>query len=189
VLSLYLQEVLEYGPAASGLALTLLGVAGVGAGSAAPIVARRLGLRRGLVAALVVQAGGVALLMPMGADRGLQPILVGTAVIGAGHFGATVLFTALATSAVGEGQRGVVIGLVSSGQQIGAALGLALLVGVASLGAVGTRTDASLVEGFQRALVVGVGMSLLGAALVLTLTRESDRRSPHGSRTGRCPEH
>ena len=94
VLTLYLQDVLGYGPIASGLALTLLGVAGVAAGWIAPRVARTIGLPRALAAALVVQAIGVAILLPIGADRGLPFVLAGTAVLGAGHFGATVLFTA-----------------------------------------------------------------------------------------------
>jgi MFS family permease len=170
VLTLYLQDVLGYGPASSGLALTLLGVAGVVSGSLAPGVARRIGLRRAVAVALVVQASGVAILIPIGVDQGLPFVLVGSAVVGIGHFGATVAFTALATSAVREHQRGVVIGIVTSGQQIGGALGLALLAAVASLAAAGSKSDAAVVDGFRWALVAGAVMSLVGAALVLVLT-------------------
>jgi predicted MFS family arabinose efflux permease len=187
VLTLYLQEVLDYGPATSGLALSLLGLAGVAAGSLAPGVARRIGLPRALVAALVVQAAGVVVLIPIGADHGLALVLAGTAVLGVGHFGATVTFTALATTAVCEHQRGVVLGLVASGQQIGGALGLALLVALASAGAAGARTDAAVVDGFQRALAVGAAMSLLAAVLVLALTRGTERRPRLASQTRRSP--
>jgi MFS family permease len=170
VLSLYLQQALGYGPVAAGLALSPLGVAGVVAGSLAPAVARRIGLPSVLVVALVVQAAGAALLIGIGGAASLPLILTGTAVIGIGHFGATVAFTALAGEAVREEQRGVALGLVGSGQQLGGALGLAIVAA----------------DGLQRGLVAAVCLSAVGALLVVTLTREGARRSPRlGSRLGR----
>jgi MFS family permease len=185
ILTLYLQDVLGYGPAASGLALSGLGAAGVAAGSLAPRVARRTGLPGALAAALLVQAAGVAVLIPIDARHGLGLVLPGTAIVGMGHFGATVAFTALATSTVCERQRGVALGLVSSSQQIGGALGLALLVAVATLGAAGARTDTATVYGFRWALGVGAALSLLAAILVLAVTRETARQPRHGSETTR----
>ncbi len=185
ILALYLQEVLGYGPAASGLALSGLGAAGVVAGSLAPGVARRIGLPRALAAALVVQAAGVAVLIPIGAGHGLGLVLPGTAIVGMGHFGATVALTALATSTVSEHQRGVALGLVSSSQQVGGALGLALLVAVASVGAAGGRTDAAVVHGFRWALGVGAALSLLAAVLVVAVTRDTARRPRRASGTTR----
>jgi MFS family permease len=185
ILTLYLQDVLGYGPAASGLALSGLGAAGVAAGSLAPRVARRIGLPGALATALMVQAAGVAVLIPIGAEHGLGLVLPGSAIVGMGHFGATVMFTALATSTVGERQRGVALGLVSSSQQIGGALGLALLVAVASLGAAGARTDTATVHGFRWALGAGAALSLLAAILVVALTRDTARRPRHGSGTTR----
>jgi predicted MFS family arabinose efflux permease len=175
VLTLYLQEVLALGPIPSGFALTLLGVGGVAAGRAAPGMARRVGLPGALAVALVIQAAGVAVLIPIGTDGGLPLVLAGTAVIGIGHFGATVTFTALATSRVSERDQGVTMGLVSSAQQIGGALGLALLVAVASArtsarGRGGVATDVAVVDGFRWALGVGVGLSLLAALVVLGLS-------------------
>jgi MFS family permease len=180
VLTLYLQEVLGYGPISSGFALTLLGVAGVAAGWVAPRVAGHLGLPRALAVALVIQAAGVALLVPIGADGGLPFVLAGSAVIGMGHFAATVIFTALATSRVCERHQGVTMGLVSSAQQIGGALGLALLVAVASArtnatAEDGVTTGVAVVDGFRFALGVGVGLSLLAAVLVLALSRSKRR--------------
>jgi sugar phosphate permease len=134
---------------------------------------------------LVVQAAGVAVLIPIGAGHGLGLVLPGTAIVGMGHFGATVAFTALATSTVSEHQRGVALGLVSSSQQVGGALGLALLVAVASLGAAGGRTDAAVVHGFRWALALGAALSLLAAVLVAAVTRDTARRPRRASGTTR----
>jgi MFS family permease len=170
LLSLYLQQVLGYGPVAAGLALSPLGVAGVAAGSLAPAVVRRVGLRNALVAALLVQAAGAALLIGIGGDASLALILTGTAVIGVGHFGATVAFTALAGGAVREDQRGVALGLVGSGQQLGGALGLAVVAA----------------GGLQRGLAAAACLSAAGALLFVALTRDPARRSPRlGRRLGR----
>jgi MFS family permease len=169
VLSLYLQQVLGYGPAAAGLVLSPLGVAGVVAGSLAPAVARRVGVRNALVAALATQAAGAAMLIQIGEGQALGLILAGTAVIGIGHFGATVAFTALATGAVREDQRGVVLGLVGSGQQLGGALGLVVVVA----------------DGLHRGLATAAGLSALAALLVVALTRDTARRPRRASRTRR----
>jgi len=162
VMTLYLQEVLGYGPVASGLALTPLGVAGVAGGSLAPRIARLVGLPGALAAALVVQAAGVAILIPTGGQESLALVAGGVAVLGLGHFGATVLFTSMATRGARARDHGVTMGLLGSAQQIGGALGLALLVAVAG------------VEGFQWALMTGMCLSLLAAGVVLALRLPPD---------------
>jgi MFS family permease len=167
LLSLYLQEALGYGAAAAGLALSALGVSGMLAGTMVPRIAREIGLPRTLVGALVVQAAGVAILIPIGGAWTLALVLVGTAVIGAGHFGATVAFTALATGVARTDQRGVVLGMVGSCQQLGAALGLALF---------GT-------DQLRRGLATAAGLSGLAALIVLALSRETARQRRHAWRT------
>jgi MFS family permease len=195
VLTLYLQDVLGYDPLAAGLALTLLGVAGVSSGLLAPRIARRAGLTRTLAGALVVQAAGVMLLTRIGVDRGIEVVLVGTATLGFGHFAATVAFTALATAASSEDEHGIAVGVVSSAQQIGGAVGLAALVAVATArtGAVGGRMGPreAVVEGFRWALACGAGLSLLAAGLVLAVSGRRGpapaRRPARGWRTTRRP--
>lgn len=174
VLSLYLQEILGYGAIESGLALTLLGVAGTVAGVVAPRMAGRLGVLPVLACALAVQASGVTVLIAITADAGLHFVLVGTTVVGLGYFGATVMFTVLATAGIADEDQGVAMGFVNSAQQVGRALGLALLITVAS-----ARTDAlrksaeslsreeAVVEGFKNALAIGAALSALAAIAVL----------------------
>lgn len=180
ILTLYLQELVGYGPVAAGLAMTPLGVAGVLGGLVAPRIARRTGLVPALAGALVVQAAGVALLTQIGADVALGVVLIGAAAVGLGHFGSTVLFTALATGGASDEDHGIVMGVVSSAQQIGGAAGLAVLVAVAtartaSVAGGGVGSNEAVVEGFRWALAVGTGLSVAAAGLVVAL---KDRRPP-----------
>jgi predicted MFS family arabinose efflux permease len=176
VLAIELQDGLGYGPLGAGLALTLLGVAGIAAGLLVPAAARRAGLPRALAAALLVQAAGAALLTRIGPGPGVAFVLLGTAALGAGHFAATVAFTALATAGGAHNEHGIAMGVIGSAQQIGGAAGLALLVAVAAAGGSGW------------ALACGAGLSLAGAALVPALSRARGaaapaRRPARGSRT------
>lgn len=191
ILTFHLQDVLGYGPLAAGLALTPLGVAGALAGLLVPRIARRTGLSRTLTGALAVQGAGVALLACIGVNRGVGVVVAGVAAFGFGHFAATVAFTALATGVASQAEHGVVTGVISSAQQIGGAMGLAVLAAVASAQATTSREGSdsaqAVVEGFRWALATGAGLSLLAAALVLALSRRPrpspGRRPASGWRT------
>lgn len=156
VLTFYLQEVLLLRPLSAGAVLAVLGVAGIGAGAALPRVVPRVGLIHALCGSLLVQALGVVLLTPL---DGLGWILVGSALLGAGHFASTVAFTALATCGVPTTEHGSAMGMLGCAQQLGGAFGLALVAGVAGEGDL-TGT------GVRRGLLVAAAMSLVAALLV-----------------------
>src|SRR6201999_430850 len=119
VLTLYLQEVLGLSAFEAGLALTPLGITGVVSGVVTPRLADRFGVGHVLAAVLAVQALGILVTTSIGVDHGLAAVLIGTAIMGFGHFGATVMFTTLAATGVRAEDQGVTAGLVGSGQQIG----------------------------------------------------------------------
>ena len=102
-------------------------------------------------------------------------LLAPTIVIGIGLGGAFVAGTELAVTGVSDGQAGLASGLVNTSQQIGGAIGLAVLSTVAatrteSLLAVGSPVDAALTSGFS--------WTFLGAA---TLALQSKATSSCGS--------
>jgi sugar phosphate permease len=79
-------------------------------------------------------------------------------------------------------QAGLASGLVNTAQQVGGALGLAILVAVAN----GTTSSAisdgvrdravALTDGFQDAFLVGAGFAFAGAILAATLISSRDAR-------------
>lgn len=162
-LSVYLQDVLGYDPLMAGLSqLPLAGILVVAAG-AAPALIARFGIVTTVIASSVTFAGGLVWLSVAPADATFVADLLGpTLLIGAGIGGALVAATQLAVDGVEGGESGLAGGLVNTSQQIGGALGLALL---ASLAAV--RTDAVAAAGAPTEVAVTAGFSwlLLGAAI------------------------
>lgn len=166
VLTIYLQDIRDLSPAAAGGVLCLLGVAGILSALALPAFATRFGAVRALSGSLVVQALGVALTIPLGTGGGFGWILIGSAMLGAGHFAATVAFTTLATEGVSADDQGIAMGMLGSSQQLGGAFGLAVIVGAAA-------ARPALLEGLRWALASAALMSLTAALLVWC--RQDDR--------------
>ena len=90
--------------------------------------------------------------------------------------------TIAAVTGIRPDQAGLASGLVNTAQQVGGALGLAILVAVANgtheLGGLRRRrpTASALTEGFQDAFLVGAGFAFAGAILAATLISSRDAR-------------
>ena len=85
--------------------------------------------------------------------------------------------TIAAVSGIPDREQGLASGLINTSQQVGGALGLAILAAVAN-GIIGSSHDpAKLVEGFQSAFAVGAGFAILGLIATLVLIRSSDSRA------------
>ena len=104
----------------------------------------------------------------------LGPSLVAAVGLGLSFVSVTVG----GTSGIEDHEAGLASGLINAAQQVGGALGLAILVAVAN-----ARTDAvavpggiALNEGFQAAFLGGAVMAAVGAVLALTMiSREASR--------------
>uniref|UniRef100_UPI0015F0263C MFS transporter n=1 Tax=Streptomyces phytophilus TaxID=722715 RepID=UPI0015F0263C len=176
VVALYMQQVLGYGAAETGLAM-LPAAAMIGVTSllvSARLVAR-FGERSVLLAGLVLLALGLALLVRIPRDPAevsYAAHLLPTMLLISGGGLVLPAMTALGMSAARADDAGVVSGLFNTGQQMGGALGVAVLTTLAagrteSLAAAGDGRDAALTGGFQ--LAFGIGAALVAAAAVLTL--------------------
>jgi len=100
-----------------------------------------------------------------------------TIVIGAALGGAFIAGTELAVQGVGEAESGLASGLVNTSQQIGGALGLAVLFTLAttltnSLGAGGADEITALAGGYSAAYVGAAGLALLGALIAALAARK-----------------
>jgi len=171
LIALYLQNVRGYGAAETGLAMlpAALSIAAVSLGLSARLNAR-FGERRVLLAGIVLLVAGIGLLTRLPAHATYVVDLLPTLVLASGGGLAISALTARGMSGAGAGDAGLVSGVFNTSQQVGGALGVAVLSAFAAartrdlLGAGHDRASA-LTGGFHVAF--GIGTGLLAAALVL----------------------
>jgi EmrB/QacA subfamily drug resistance transporter len=172
LIAIYLQEVHGYGAAGTGLAMlpAALAIAAVSLLLSARLSAR-FGERRVLLAGIALLVVGIGLLtrLPVHADYAVD--LLPTTLLAGGFGLATSALTTLGMSGAGAGDAGLVSGLFNTSQQVGGALGVAVLSTFAAartraLTAAGHDQATALTGGFHVAF--GIGAGLLVAAFVLT---------------------
>ncbi len=177
VLSLHMQNVLGYDAMLTGLTQVPLALSLIVAAGALPPVLARFGSAPTLAVSLVGLAIGLVWLAqaPVQADFVLH-LLGPTIVIGAALGGAFIAGTELAVQGVGEADSGLASGLVNTSQQIGGALGLALLFTLAttlsnSVAAGGADAVTALAAGYSAAYLGAAGLALLGALIAVPAAR------------------
>jgi EmrB/QacA subfamily drug resistance transporter len=170
-LTLYMQNVLGYSAIHTGLAyLPLTLVAIVGAGVASQLL-NRVGTRPLMFVGALICAGGIFWLSRISVQGSyVSDLLPGMLLVG---LGVTPMFVAVATAAnagVPADKAGLAASLLNASQQLGGALGLAILTAVATsqtkheLAAHSSQSHA-LVSGFQRGLFIS-SIFLVAAAFI-----------------------
>ena len=192
-ISLYLQQVLGYEPLKAGVAYLPLAVMIIVSAGVASQLVTRIGFKRTLVAGMLLLTGALAWLSQVSAPGGsyLGDILFPSLLVGVGLGLAFVPVTIAAVSGTRPDEAGLASGLINTAQQIGGALGLAVLVAVANgrtsdVFASGVRDPrVALTEGFQDAFLVGAGFALLAALLAATLiSSRASREHAEAARRG-----
>ncbi|MBO8186348.1 MFS transporter [Streptomyces spirodelae] len=176
-LTLYFQDVHGYSALATGLAF-LVPMAAIAAGSQiAGWFATRHGMRTAVVASLLVGATGtITVGLCLSTTAGYLTLVPGLLVLGLGQgAGYTVMFGA-ATAGIGTRDQGIASGMASTTQQIGGAVGLAVLVAVAGLG-----ETAATVEGLRAALFAAAAGILAAAVTALGFTPSLRQADPANS--------
>jgi EmrB/QacA subfamily drug resistance transporter len=184
--SLYLQGILGYSALTTGFAFlpVTVGIA-MGAVTAQQLVPKT-GVRPVLLTGLSAAALGLTLLgfatqvdgSYLGVLGGLFPMSVGMGAV-------FVTLTLVATTGVDENDAGLASGIFNTSQQVGGALGLAILSTLANERTTGILADltgqpthaqvqSALVEGFQLAFFVAAGLLAVGALLLGLLLRQRD---------------
>jgi len=178
--SLYLQQILRYSPLEAGLAFlpVTVGIV-VGAGLAQQLV-KRIGVRMVSVLGMVTAAIGLFLLSHASVGGSyLSDVLPGLIPQSVGMGLTFVPVTLIATTNVAEEDAGLSSGLFNTSQQIGGALGLAILSTFAanettSVLADGGQRAQALVDGFNVAFMAAAILVAVGAVLLLFIVRKED---------------
>jgi len=170
--ALYMQRVLGYDAVETGLAFLPVSL-GIGALSVgvAPRLTMRFGARAVLLPSLALLTVALALLSRVPVDAGyVVDILPAMLLFGVGAGMSFPALMTLAMSSASPSDAGLASGLVNTTQQVGGALGLAVLATLATsrtdtLRADGDGVASALTGGYH--LAFGVGAVLVGAAIVL----------------------
>ena len=184
--SLYLQNILGYSPLETGFAFlpVTVGIM-IGAMTAQQLVPKT-GVRPVMLTGLTVAAVGLTILaLTTDVDGTYLGVLAGLFPMALGMGATFVSLTLLATTNVEDDDAGLASGVFNTSQQVGGALGLAILSTLANdrtasflgdlTGAPSVaQQQAALVEGFQLAFLVAAGLVAAGAVILGLLIRRRD---------------
>ena len=182
--SLYMQQVLGYSAIHAGLsylplAVTIIVAAGIGGQ-----LVTRFGFKPILAAGMLSVSAGLLWFSQVSVGGGFLTDILGASLLAAIGFGfGFVTSTIAAVAGVEDREQGLASGLINTSQQIGGALGLAVLTTIATsrtddvLASGGSTLPNALTEGFQSAFLGGAVIAALGFVATLVLIRSRDSRA------------
>ena len=188
-ISLYLQQVLGYSPLKTGIAYLPLAVGIIISAGIASALVERVGVKPTLLAGLALIVAGLLLFRGVDVNGSyVSDVLIPSVVVAFGLGMSFVPMTIAAVAGVSDNEAGLASGLINTSQQMGGALGLAVLSAVAT-----SRTDdvmaaahgaesalpGALTEGFQSAFAVGAifaAVAIVLGALLLRGREVAERR-------------
>jgi MFS family permease len=183
-ISLYMQQVLGYSAIHAGLSYLPLAVTIIIAAGLGGQLVTRFGFKPILAAGMGFVAIGLIWFSQVSVGGGFVSDILGPSVLAAIGLGfGFVTSTIAAVSGVKEQEQGVASGLINTSQQIGGALGLAVLSTIATtrthnvLASGGSSLHKALNDGFQSAFLGGAVIALLGLVATLVLIRNRDSRA------------
>jgi MFS family permease len=184
--SLYVQRILGYSPLEAGVAFlpVTFGII-VGAGLSQQLI-QRIGVKPTVLGGMSLAAAGlIVLAATTKVDGSYLGILLGLVPMSIGMGSTFVPLTLVATTGIEPEDAGLASGLFNTSQQVGGALGLAILSTLANsrtssfltgLGHAPSHADqnAALVDGFQLAFTVSAGLIVAGVVIIAVLLRARD---------------
>jgi EmrB/QacA subfamily drug resistance transporter len=186
-ITLYMQQVLGYSAIEAGLAYLPLALAIMGASVLASQLVTRIGFKPVLATGMALVAVALVWFSQISVGGGFLTDILGPSLLAAIGLGfGFVTSTIAAVSGVDAREQGLASGLINTSQQIGGALGLAVLSTIAisrtddlaaSAGGDPSALTNALNEGFQAAFLGGAVIAALGVVLTLILIRTRDSRA------------
>jgi EmrB/QacA subfamily drug resistance transporter len=183
-ISLYMQQVLHYSALKAGLSYLPLAIAIILSAGAASAGVTRFGFKPILVIGLLFVAAGLYWFSRVPGTGGtFAANVLGPSILAAIGLGLSfVPVTIAAVTGTRPHEAGLASGLVNTAQQVGGALGLAILASIANSHTKDVihggqhNVAIALTKGFERAFLVGTGFALVGALLAAVLISSRDSR-------------
>jgi EmrB/QacA subfamily drug resistance transporter len=193
LLSLYMQQVLGYSALKTGVAYLTIALTTIFTAGIAAQLVTRVGVKPILALGMTIATVGLLLFtrVSVGGDY-VHDLLPGFLVTAFGLGFSFVPVSIAALQGVKVHDAGLASGLINTSQQIGGALGVAIITAAATartddvFAAGGGRPNA-LTEGFQRGFLVGAFFSVVGVAAALLVIKRmpvSEAAEPAAAFTG-----
>jgi EmrB/QacA subfamily drug resistance transporter len=183
-ITLYMQQVLGYSPIHAGLSYLPLAVTIMISAAFGGQLVTRIGFKPVLAAGLAFVSAGLVWFSQVSVGGGFLTDILGPSLLAAVGLGfGFVTSTIAAVAGVEPREQGLASGLINTSQQIGGALGLAVLSTIATsqtedvVTAGGSTLPQALTEGFQAAFLGGAVIAALGLVATLVLIRTKDSRA------------
>ena len=184
MLTLYMQQVLDYSPLQTGVGyLAVAGTAVIWANVAAAAV-NRVGVKPSLILGMGLLTLGLLYFTQVSVDGSYwADLFPGFLIIGVAIPFAFVPITIAALAGTRATEAGLASGLINTSQQIGGAVGIAVLSTIAvsttsDSVAAGTAAPVALTDGFVNAFWVGAGIAFVGLLVAIFMVRTRDLE-PH----------
>jgi EmrB/QacA subfamily drug resistance transporter len=184
ILTLYMQQVLGYSAMRTGVAyLAVAGTAILWSAVAGQLVTR-VGVKPVLVVGMAMLTAGLVFFTQVSVDGSyVDDLLPGFLLIGVGIGFSFVPISIAALAGVRPAEAGLASGLINTSQQIGGALGIAVLSTIATsrsedAAASGAVLPEALVDGFSASFLVGAIIAAAGLVAALTLVRRDELEAP-----------
>jgi EmrB/QacA subfamily drug resistance transporter len=189
LLSLYMQIVLGFSALKTGIGYLAVALTAILASGAAQAAVTRIGVKPALTFGLASIGAGLVYFTQISVDGSyLADLLPGFLLVGVG-LGFSFVPVSIAALSVEPQEAGLASGLINTSQQIGGALGVAILTTVST-----TRTDELLAEGedqlqaltsgYSLAFWVAFGFAVVSIVATLLLLRRADLRQPETAGAG-----
>ena len=180
LLSLYMPQVLGYTALKTGVAYLAVALTAVVASGIAQVVVTKIGVRIALVIGMVLLGLGLLYFTQISVDGTyVGDLLPGFLLVGVGLGFSFVPVSIAALAGVTPQEAGLASGLINTSQQVGGALGVAILTTVAvtrteNLTTKGTDRAEALTSGFGLAFWVGLLFAVISLVATLLMLREKD---------------
>ncbi|WP_327069979.1 MFS transporter [Kitasatospora sp. NBC_01250] len=178
LMTLYLQDVLNFSALAAGLSFGVLGLGTVIGGSTAAKMIARTSTRSTLVIGGLLQAAATASLLALGQSHSwLGLLLPATFIGGVGNMFVIVGFMVTATSGLPDHEQGMATGLATMTQQIGITMGTPIMSSIVATQTTAHTNAHSVLDGVGLAVLVNALLVLVGVLTTVFLRRRKEQHS------------